>query len=240
MRLDLSAVHHHLIDFEDYWTQDRYDFVAMDPPWYFPGLTDWVNNAATICNRGARIAFPLFGEGTRPGASSERTHILNLCRHIGTVELLPNAVEYEVPNFESSALGADGIFIRGTWRRSDLVVLTVTNPPDSLRSIRQAVEWEETCWGQRLIAVRNVRVAAPPRGGSGLVWMIPDTVGGVLNSVSRRDWRWQFINVWVSDNRVAYTPDIERFRRALSAFTGPTESPDRDGDVRELRDWLEV
>lgn len=239
-RLNLTKVEHHQIDFESFWTEERFDFVALDPPWYFPALVDWVHNAAVFSSLGSTIAFPLFGEGARPSAPQDRQLILSECATIGGFEVISDSVEYETPRFELEALKAAGIHLVGPWRRSDLVILTVERIPDSLRSLRQPFDWVEMQLGTQLIAVRTSAVVPPPERGDELINPVPGTPNWVMDSVSRRDPRWQYVNVWSSSNRVAYTPDPQRLITAVEALvTNPRQAvSSNDADVSIVLAWM--
>jgi hypothetical protein len=239
-RLDLSRVHHAQIEFEDFWTDQRFDFVAFDPPWYYPALTNWVNNAAYFTQRHSKILFPLFGEGTRPGAADERRRILEHCNSIGSVQIATDLVVYDTPRFEIKALQAAGVRLVEPWRRSDLVTLTVETPSTKLTSIREPFEWDEVKVGKRLHALRRTPVRRPPGPEAGLIVPIPGVNHWTLDSVSRRDPRWEFVNVWASDNRVAYTPDPQRLSSLLRSIGDEENDAVLRPDIDAVRSWVEA
>jgi hypothetical protein len=206
-RVDLARTILMTIDFEDYWTEERFDFVAFDPPWYFPALTNWINNAAYFSRPGAKVLFPFFGEGTRPSATIERNLITRECDKFGSLQILPEAVEYETPRFEVEALRAAGVIAESPWRRSDLAILDIQRIPDHLVSIRQPNLWVEIRIGERLVAVRkSLQVSDDIEPNSKTILLdVPGVSQRVMDTVSRRDPRWEYINVWFSNNRVART-----------------------------------
>lgn len=224
-RIDLSRVTHQTIDFEDYWTDECFDSVVLDPPWYYPALTNWINNASYFAREGSKILFPLFGEGTRPTADSERREILRICSLIGEVHLYPDAVAYETPRFELEALATCGVHMEGSWRLSDLVKLEVQWPASNLLSIRTPFEWEEAEVAGMIVAFRSL-----PRGpgtrSNHLIDSVPGVQNWVLDTVSRRDPRWQFINIWCSNNRVGYVQDTALLRSLLSAISAQQSAHD--------------
>jgi hypothetical protein len=237
LRLNLAEVDHRVIDFGDYLAEEVFDFVAIDPPWYHPVLTDWVTNAAALCRPGARLVFPLFGEGTRPSAAEERERILRGCSRIGHVDVIRNAVQYEVPRFEAAALAAAGVLVHGPWRVSDLAILTIKRPPENLTALRHDDSWQEIRLGEYLVAVRSIPFLGPSDGDGSLISPIPGVDNWVLDSVSRRDARWESINVWVSDNRVAYSPDTDRLLAALKRLARGTPSTSGT-DAQKVHGWL--
>lgn len=238
-RVNLTHVEHLEFDFEEYWADDRYDFIAFDPPWYYPALINWINNAAFFSHRGSRIAFPLFGEGTRPGADTERDRILEYCRTIGTVRLERDLVSYDTPLFEECALRASGLQVRGQWRRSDLVILKVNEPTPSLKSIREPFQWDEVRIGDRIFGIKKTPVRRPAHArDENLIAPAAGVANWVLNSVSRRDLRWTGINVWDSWNRVAYTPDTKRILKLLRMLAQGERGTDDLAGMHELQTWL--
>lgn len=237
LRLDLDSAKHVRIDFEDYWTQESYDFVAFDPPWYHPALTNWINNAAYFTQRGSRITFPLFGEGTRPSAADERRKILEFCKSIGSPHVERDLVVYDTPRFELEALEAAGIHLRGQWRRSDLVTLTVETPPNSLKSIKEPMLWDEIRIGSQLHSVKRTPVQRPPGNDGQMILPIPGVPNWTLDSVSRRDSRWEFINLWSSDNRVGHTPDPSGFLGMLRDVADGEFAVGNGLGVEEVQLW---
>lgn len=241
LRVDLTQVEHLSIDFEDYWTHERFDSVVLDPPWYFPALTNWINNATYFSTAGSLILFPLFGEGTRPHANIEREQILAACGQFGTVEVIRDAIEYETPRFEVEALKASGIDLRGPWRLSDLVCLRVEGTAQHLLSIRETSDWSEIRVGSTLVAYRPSQ-EEPPSRNSSLIAHVPGVSDWVLDSVSRRDPRWRFINVWCSNNRVGHVRDVAALRgavRHLSMGDHMAEDPSSDACIRQVLAWME-
>lgn len=238
-RLRLKAVRHFEMDFEDFWTDEQFDSVVLDPPWYFPALTNWINNAAIFSRVGAKIIFPLFGAGTRPTAALDRERILHECKRVGEVELHGSVVKYEVPKFEYQALASSGINIISPWRYSDLVVLTVKTRPDNLLGIRQRLNWLDWRYRTSIVSVCMGPIDSPPYSGDSPLHNVPGVSNWTLNAVSRRDPRWKYINVWMSDNRVAFSPQPLRLANAIKCLSLGLQVADADQEyTNQVASWI--
>lgn len=239
-RFDLQGVPHSTLPFEEFETTGRFETAALDPPWYFPTLISWVDKAATLTRRGGHVVFPLLGAGTRPTAHIDRTRLLGHCARIGTLEIFEDAVLYDTPLFEREALRAAGIEMHEAWRVADLIRLRVEYPPGRRRLKAPECAWREVRIGNQIVAVRELDRAQTFAHDVGLLARVPGTVGWVLDSVSRRDGRWQYINVCTTRNRVAATTDPLRLLGAAATLAGPTAAGATDDEEahRLLQSWL--
>jgi hypothetical protein len=198
----------------------RYDTVVLDPPWYSPDMESWLQVAGSALVSGGTLFLPLLGEGTRPTAPAERAEVLRVLGGFGDVDVLQDAVEYDIPLFEERALSAAGIGLSEPWRRADLAIVrgAQTDGHEALIcSTPRAISlgaWETSRFGAQVV---KTRISEPSKGdlASGLLAPVTNTQDFRLDSVSRRDARLAEIDVWTSRNRVAKTNCMSRLRMAL-------------------------
>lgn len=214
------------VNVEDWRGEPGYDFVILDPPWYYPQLDRWLDIALRSVAVGGKVIFPLLGEGTRPTAEHERARVLDFLGSAGHVELLADAVEYDVPLFESRALSAAGVTISGPWRRADLALVSVSSPPkdhpqlvtDASIGRVDSARWESFLIGTQVVKVRSS--SSQIACGEPLLQTVDGVDGFTLDTVSRRDARIGQVDIWSSRNRVARVRDVPRVLQALRTAGG--------------------
>ena len=192
-----------------------YDSVILDPPWYFPTFDYWIHLASSVLNVGGMLLIPLLGTLTRPSATEDRERILSAVSAMGPWTIQKNCVIYDTPRFERLALERAGIFLKGPWRRSDL--LLVRNDFPAMRPAvpkSQAGDWKEFRYRDSLVAVRGLHSDWPYEYNSDFrVSGLGSEDSFLLDSVSRRDPRIQEANVWTSENTVAQCSDVFSLKR---------------------------
>ena len=245
-RLNRLEVTHHCIDFADYAPDKDFDTVVVDPPWYEPMYTDWIRQCSKLIRPGGRLLFPLLGEATRPTAPLERHRLLELAASLGSVSIDKNFVVYDIPRYERCALWARGVVLSEPWRLADLVEIRVTK---STRGHRLAMSsptvWREYRIGSSIVAVRDSLATMPHNNSKRLLGEIDGVRHRTLDTVSRRDSRWQYVDVWFSNNRVARCVDTARLHSALASLGGHSRLADgREftsapaADLNELEEWI--
>jgi hypothetical protein len=252
-RCQLGRVTWHETDFACFKTKESYANIVLDPPWYFPELTAWLDKALRLVPIGGRVLMPLFRELTRPTAFAERLSIIELAQTYGDVCIVPQIVGYETPLYEQEALRVSGVphTCPCPWRLADLLIVTRDNrempaPPENDNQSRP-FEWLEFIVKDQLISVRQESLLKPARSavGGDLLTPVPGVTGWVLDSVSARDSRRNSIDIWTSRNRVAKltlpAKAVELLRDLESGAA--RQSPDSKSNsfrAQELLSWLEV
>ncbi|HEX9929501.1 MAG TPA: hypothetical protein VGB02_13265 [Pyrinomonadaceae bacterium] len=101
----------------------NYDFIFIDPPWYYDEYIIWINRALELYKEG-NIILSLFPELTRPAAIEQRSSLISLIRESSRCTLLlTDFLEYEVPTFEAAQLEAQGLKNPQNWKQVDLVIV---------------------------------------------------------------------------------------------------------------------
>ena len=176
--------------------------ILADPPWYEDETRAFLFAAARICAQHGFVLLGVPAEGARPGVSGERERMVAWAEELG-LQLLdtePLALSYVTPFFEYNALHAAGFkHISRNWRRGDLMIFKMTNPTDAYprRRIFSGPEWVQVDIHDTAFWVRRRKPAGfvDPRLRS-LV------AGDILPTVSRRDRRREFADVWTAGNRM--------------------------------------
>ena len=175
---------------------------VLDPPWYPEHIQSFLWAACQLCKIGGYIFISMPPVGTRPGIEQEWANILDWAEQIGLtlVKLELAALSYVTSPFELNVLKAEGLHtVSSEWRRGNLAVFLRSHQTESLRPtvLPQEDEWIE----QVLLGVR-IRVRQPNLSSFTNPSLISIVPGDVLQSVSRRDSRRQFADVWTSGNRI--------------------------------------
>ncbi|MBZ9701768.1 MULTISPECIES: hypothetical protein [unclassified Mesorhizobium] len=197
------------------------DAVLLDPPWYLDFVRPMLAAAAHACRPGGVVLISLPPDGTRPSAETDRQTVIGFGRRLGLdpIEHCPLAISYETPFFERNALAATGIYPPQHWRRGDLLVFRKTRAPTRhpLAVSAQRRDWTEARVGRMRLFVRaNGETLS---GEAGLTSLID---GDVLPTVSRRDARRRFAQVWTSGNRIFRTSNPQLVLEAAISCAGET------------------
>lgn len=208
----------------------QYDSAILDPPWYFPALTNWLRLASSAVKTGGTILIPLLGALTRPSAEADRALITATASKIGKWTVRPNCVAYETPRFERLALERSGVVLTSPWRYSDLLIISNANranAPERTPSLNE--EWIDFRIGNSIIAVRGGQHGSTNTDAGDL------TLSGFgpeesfqLDTVSRRDQRVKRANVWTSENTAAVCSDAAALKQLLSRDPRSLNRIDRD------------
>lgn len=209
--------------------------VILDPPWYKEHIKLFLWAACGLSKSNGYLFISLPPMGTRPGINHEIEDILHWAQKELGLSLLRidrAALPYRMPLFEYNALRAEGIFNTSReWRRGDLwifetsdslkyetakpVVADVEAPSDEL--------WDEVVFCGMRVRLRMKENFLPIFYDPSLKSIVEKDV---LPSVSRRDPRRQFIDVWTSGNRIFSTRGthiLGSIMLALSADQSPHE-----------------
>jgi hypothetical protein len=187
--------------------------VFFDAPWHEDHINRWLWQASLAVRRGGRVAFAMFGKLTRPAAEDERNRILEVASLIGPVSLIPDALRYRTPPFESEALAAAGTPLDMPWRRGDLVLIDVRRlggvpvPPPPVEE-----RWTSWVVGDEVIKLRHPHRSPRQADRSPKSW--------VLETVSRRLSRRAQIEMWTSRNVVSRSIDYDAAREWLTSVGG--------------------
>jgi hypothetical protein len=115
-------------------------------------------------------------------------------------------------------LQSKNICAHPNWRRADLLVIRNPSPvplPDVSTEASQEI-WETYLIGTQVV---RLRLHPVPRKRKTLITPIPCTEAFIFDSVSARDKRRRFVDIWTSRNRVAVVGDVHRVRYFLSLLS---------------------
>lgn len=203
-------------EFED----DRmYDSAVLDPPWYFPALTDWLTIASANVVEGGTIWIPLLPALTRPSAVRDTEKIMRLAGTIGNPRMTDVVAEYESPVFERRAMERCGGRVSRPWRRARMLQITnLRRPVSSTRSLSRRSEWTDFRIGDSVISVRTGVGCAASDVVQAVKWeeFLPSSVCA-LDTVSHRDPRVRSLNVWSSESTGLTVRDPAALAEAFSA-----------------------
>jgi hypothetical protein len=192
--------------------------IMLDAPWYLPRIRHWLSKASQLATKSTVIVMPLFRSLTRPSANHERSIILDFADSIGRAEIVQDCISYESPLYEWEALLSHNVFAHPAWRRADLLIIREPSPlqlPDGSVTEPQAI-WETYLIGGQVV---RLRLHPIPRRRKFLIGRVPQTRNYILDTVSARDERKEFIDLWTSRNRVAVVGDVRRLRYIFSVLT---------------------
>ena len=197
-------------------TIGKYYSVIMDPPWYSPHFYQFMWLAAQCVEVGGIIGISLPPINTRPNIDKERIEWFSFCQENGLCleNLYSQKLHYAMPFFEFNALRCAGIKdILPFWRKGDLALFRKvhTDTQDRPEIIENRPEWVE-----KEIDTVRIRVKVEKREEKNVELKISALLkGDILPSISSRDKRRQFANVWTSGNRIFKVNDSEKFIRLL-------------------------
>jgi hypothetical protein len=180
--------------------------VVVDPPWYFDFIRPMLAAATSACRKNGHLLMSLLPPGTRPGAERDRDRLIAYARRFGLhpARIGTSALAYDMPFFETNALGAAGI--RGVpahWRRADLLVLEKSGKVSTPAVVAPRVKpWRQVSVGRMRLFIANGS-APTPLVGPALARIV---AGDILPTVSRRDSRRRRAHVWTSGNRIFRSP----------------------------------
>ena len=194
------------------------DAVLLDPPWYMDFIRPMLEDAVAACRVGGVVLISLPPRGTRPSADADHAATIRFAGRLG-LELLDRrfvAVDYDTPFFETNALAAAGVHPSVRWRRGDLVVLRkLCNAVSTALPVnRDRRDWIEVSIGRLRLFIRTHNDDVT--GSRGLIRLID---GDILPSVSRRDPRRRYAQVWTSGNRVFGTDNPALVIEAALSYT---------------------
>jgi len=176
--------------------------VITDAPWYPDSMSAFLCAAAQVCKRTGHVIAAFPSVGTRPGIIEQREALIALAAKHGLeyLDLKTGVLKYETPPFERSAFRACGITnVPDDWRRGDLLLFRRTTPrARSDRAIaKTADEWVD-------IEIEHVqlKVRGPLHFEFNDPRMRSIIDGDVLPSVSRRDPRRRYADIWTPRNRI--------------------------------------
>jgi hypothetical protein len=211
--------------------------VVIDPPWYFDFVRPMLATATSACQTGGHVLMSLLQAGTRPGAERDRDRLIAYAQRFGLrpARIDITALVYDMPFFEANALDAAGI--RGVppyWRRADLLVLEKCGGVSAPIVVApRSKRWQEILVGRMRLFIADASTPGPLLGRAlGSIVM-----GDVLPTVSRRDLRRRWAQVWTSGNRIfrSSRPDIVLAAAHQAANNGvpPTYDQHLSNDERD-------
>jgi hypothetical protein len=190
--------------------------VIIDPPWYEDYMRAFLWAACQLCALGGYLLVSVPPAGTRPGMVQEWSRTLAWTRQLG-LNLLQEevaALPYTTPPFERNALHAEGLYmISEDWRRGNLAVFVRTQ----LAHVPRPQPIDDAAWAEEVLLGMRIRIRPQPAGGFQNPTLKSLVPGDVLPSVSRRDPRRQFVDVWTSGNRIFACPGRHVLRQIVTA-----------------------
>ena len=176
--------------------------VLADPPWYEDGVLHFLRTSARVCAEGGTVFLGFGANGTRPGISEERQHIIEEANKIGLrfagIESL--SLSYATPFFEHNALRAAKFRrIPSSWRRGDLLIFR-RDWGGPLREGSKAAT--KRLWTEAHIREICLKVKTDERLEFADPRLIPLVPEDILPTVSRRNDLSKAADVWTTGNRI--------------------------------------
>jgi hypothetical protein len=175
--------------------------VILDPPWYEEHMHAFLWAASHLCIVGGHLLVSMPQIGTRPGITQEWVRIMDWAQQLGLflMQVEPGALPYITPPFERNALQAAGLYaITEEWRRGDLAVFLHAHQTN----VSRPRATHEDGWAEEVLLGMRIRIRPQHEEGFQDPSLISSVRGDVLPSVSRRDQRRRFADVWTSGNRI--------------------------------------
>jgi len=200
--------------------------VIVDPPWYADYMRAFLWAACQLCALGGSLLVSVPPAGTRPGMVHEWAQTLAWAQQLGLTLLReePAALPYVTPPFERNALHAEGLYaLLEDWRRGNLAVFARTQ----LAHVPRPRPVDDVAWAEAVLLGMRVRIRPQPVAGFQDPTLKPLVPGDVLPSVSRRDPRRRFADVWTSGNRIFACPGrhvLLQIVPAVAAGRSPAEA----------------
>ncbi|MEF1229695.1 bis-aminopropyl spermidine synthase family protein, partial [Vibrio fortis] len=202
-------------DVADFHKQ-KYDCIAIDPPWYPSEFKKFISRAIQLSKDGAVIYCSIPQKLTRPGIEEERKELissLQACGHrLSYVE--PNVMKYIVPYFEEEALKNSGVAIKNQpWRSSDLLVIevngnkTLSFEPDVTKEVKSFSRVGNSNMFRAFLEKTDIDTCFPI-----------SKVEGFSGSISKRDGVEQ-VNLWTSDKQGFQVDDTELFSDIMQLWS---------------------
>jgi len=179
----------------------RFHCVVADPPWYIEHYRAFLEAGHSMLLPDGRILMSVLPRLTRPSASSDRFHVLEIAARFGfdLIEVSPGALHYESPPFEVEALRAEGLAL-GAWRNGDLFTFAMCSRPPQIEEPRTkpvAERWDSIPFGQTTVKIKVEHSSSREP----FDYKAASSTGSLrLRSVSRRSPVRSRINFWTSRN----------------------------------------
>ena len=190
----------------------------IDPPWYGEHIRAFLWAACQMCKPGAYLFLSMPPLGTRPNVDTEWSNTLVWAKQIGVDFVRSDfaALSYVSPYFEQNALRAEGFLSVPTdWRRGDLAIFRRRGKSTVPRPIIMSQDGE---WDEEILFGVRVRIRRQSLSGFEDPSLISVVEGDILSSVSRRDQRRTFADVWTSGNRIFACKGCHILRRIVQAM----------------------
>ena len=200
-------------------TIGKYYSVIMDPPWYSPFFYQFMWLAAECVEIGGIVGVSLPPINTRPDVDKERIEWFSFCQQNGLCleNLYAQKLHYAMPFFEFNAFRAAGI--KDTlpfWRKSDLALFRKVHMKTNERP---KLEDQHVEWIEREIDTVRIRVKKNQVHNKQPELKISHLIkGDILPTVSNRDKKRSFANIWTSGNRIFKVNNPEKFIQLLDDF----------------------
>jgi hypothetical protein len=180
------------------WTAS---LVIADPPWYEMESQGFLWYSACACRVGGFVAMSIPPLRTRPGVENERIRLNAVAAKCGLQPfgIFENVLGYETPFFEVNAIRSSGVCASFDWRRGDLAIF---QRMEQTLEQRPAVSVRPS-WSEHKIGNTRFRLKQKPCESIILSPVLGSVVpGDILPTISRRDPRREFVDVWTSGNRI--------------------------------------
>jgi putative N6-adenine methyltransferase len=230
---------------------ERANIVVADPPWYEAETRAFLWMARQLCDIDGVVLVSAPGEETRPGIAAEWVRMMDWAETLGLAleEHQRGVLSYVSPLFEQNALIAASVPPpRVAWRCGNLLRFRCVDMCHAERpKVATSIRWCERVFGDVRIRVRQ--------GANRAEWRNPTlkrmTESDILPTVSRRDRRRDFVDVWTTGNRVFRCDGTEVLLNILDAmiqnertmpivgkFFGRDLTKDEERDVRQTEEKL--
>lgn len=228
---------------ERFETDRLFDSAVLDPPWYFPALTEWLSLASRNVVEGGTLWIPLLPALTRPLATLDADKVIEVANSIGASSVTDFVVEYESPLFERRAIERSGGVVTRPWRRARM--LAVKNSRQEATTVHPVKprlcdsEWTDYRVADSVVSVRTGIGFDVGESVQSAEWGETLTVSiDALDTVSHRDSRVKRLNVWTSQNTGLTLPNPVDFALALAA--DESDAQDRHPKLAAILELLEI
>jgi hypothetical protein len=179
----------------------RFHWAVADPPWYIEHYEAFLTAGRKLLLPEGKLLLSVLPRLTRPAASMDRFHILEMATRLGfdLIEVNPAALHYVSPPFEIEALRAEGLSITD-WRTGDLFSFLTRSyklHTDKPNRSEAGEAWQSVQLGKTTVKIKREQLTEAekfdyqPASASGSIR---------LRSVSRRSPARSRINLWTSRN----------------------------------------
>jgi len=180
----------------------RPSIIICDPPWYNDYTLSFLWSACQLLVPNGFLLLSIPPLGTRPSIVKDWELVQNWADQLGlslmNVEM--GILSYVSPPFERNALKAEKLYnVDRCWRRSNLAMYVYDNETKIPRPLPPN---NDICWDDYSHKKVRIRVKRNEKNIFISPKLIPVVPGDILPSVSNKDERRKYADVWTSGNRI--------------------------------------